>query len=204
MGNAETRVSRRGFAKATVGATTIAATGTANAQTEAAGGGETHTVDMTDDLVFDPDSITIAPGDTIVWENVGNVGHSVTAYEAEIPEEAEYFASGGFDSEQPARNNYSPGDPDAGDIPGGESFQHTFEATGEYEYFCVPHETVGMVASVTVQEGGVQAPADGAPAGPKVPDIATNAAIFLTTGLLAVLSFTYLLIRFGGDYRFED
>ena len=204
MNNAETKVSRRGFAKATVGATTIAATGTANAQTEAAGGGETHTVDMTDELVFDPDSITIAPGDTIVWENVGSVGHTVTAYEDDIPEEAEYFAAGGFDSEQAARNNYSPGDPDSGDIAGGESFQHTFETTGEYEYFCIPHETVGMVASVTVQEGGAQQPAGGGSTGPKVPELAKNAAIFLTTGLLAVLSFTYLLIRYGGDYGLDD
>ncbi|NIS35939.1 MAG: copper-binding protein, partial [Actinobacteria bacterium] len=71
---------------------------------------------------------------------------SVTAYEDGIPDGAEYFASGGFDSEQAARDNY----PQEGDIPGGESYQYTFETTGEYEYFCIPHESADMVGTVTV------------------------------------------------------
>jgi len=40
---------------------------------------------MTDELVFDPDETTIAPGDTVVWENVGQISHPVTAYEDEFP-----------------------------------------------------------------------------------------------------------------------
>ena len=127
---------------------TTTATGTATGG--GGGGGETHTVDMTDQLVFDPEDITIAPGDTVVWENVGSVGHSVTAYEEQIPDGATYFASGGFDSEQAARDGY----PAEGNIPGGEAYEHTFQTTGTYEYFCIPHETVGMVGTVTVQEGG--------------------------------------------------
>jgi plastocyanin len=61
----------------------------AGAEASAAQAGQRHTVDMTDQLVFDLDAITIAPGDTIVWENVGSIGHSVTAYEDDIPAEAE-------------------------------------------------------------------------------------------------------------------
>ncbi|KPN30822.1 hypothetical protein SY89_01562 [Halolamina pelagica] len=81
-------------------------TGTATGTEGGGGGGTTHTVDMTDSLVFDPAELTIEVGDTVVWENVGSVGHSVTAYEDGIPEEAEFFASGGFDAEQPARDAY--------------------------------------------------------------------------------------------------
>lgn len=114
------------------------------------GGGDTVTVDMTDDLAFDPAEIEVAAGTTVVWENVGSVGHSVTAYEDQIPDGATYFASGGFDSESAARDNYAVGDPDAGDIPGGESYEHTFEAAGTYEYYCIPHESAGMVGTVTV------------------------------------------------------
>ena len=117
------------------------------------GGGNGTTVDMTDDLVYDPETITVDVGDTVTWENVGQVGHSVTAYEDEIPDDAEYFASGGFDSEQAARDAYAPGDTDAGDIPGGESWEYTFETAGTYEYFCIPHESAGMVGTVEVREG---------------------------------------------------
>ena len=102
---------------------------------------------MTDGLVFDPDEITIAPGDTVEWVNVGAIGHSVTAYEDELPDGAAYFASGGFEAEDAARGAY----PD-GDIPGGESYSHTFETAGEHGYFCIPHEAAGMVGTIVVEE----------------------------------------------------
>ncbi|MFC6988600.1 plastocyanin/azurin family copper-binding protein [Haloplanus sp. GCM10025708] len=187
-------VSRRGFLTAAAGtAATTAAAGTATAQEST-----THTVEMTDQLVFDPDEITIAPGDTVVWENVGTVGHSVTAYEDEIPEDAEYFASGGFDSEQAARNAY----PQQGDIAGGESYEHTFEVTGDYEYFCIPHEAVGMVGTVTVQEGGAQTPTGGG--APAVSDTAKSIAVAAASVLVAVLALAYFFIRYGGDYGVDE
>jgi len=58
----------------------------------------------------------------------------VTAYEDEIPDGAAYFASGGFDAEQAANEAY----PDEGSIPEGETYEHTFETTGTYEYYCIP------------------------------------------------------------------
>jgi plastocyanin len=159
------------------------------------GGAETHTVDMTDDLVFDPEDITIAPGDTVVWENVGETGHTVTAYEDEIPDDAEYFASGGFDSEQAARDGY----PDEGDIPGGESYEHTFETEGEFGYFCIPHESAGMVGSVTVQEGGGDGRGEGA-ARPTIPAAAKTLGIISASAMLSVLALAYVFLKYGGDY----
>lgn len=107
---------------------------------------------MTSGLVYDPETITVSVGDTVTWTNTGSVGHSVTAYEETIPDGAEYFASGGFDSESAARDAYTPGDTDSGDIPGGESWEHTFDAAGTYDYFCIPHETSGMKGTVKVEE----------------------------------------------------
>jgi plastocyanin len=116
------------------------------------GSGDGDRVEMTDELVFDPAEITVDVGTTVTWETVGDVGHSVTAYEDEIPDGAEYFASGGFDSEQAARDNYEAGNPDSGDVPSGETYEHTFETAGEYGYFCIPHEAQDMVGTVTVEE----------------------------------------------------
>ena len=195
-------VSRRAFLHTATGAAVaVGASGAASAQEETAtendgegggGGGQTHTVDMTDQLVFDPEDITIAPGDTVVWENVGSVGHSVTAYEEQIPDGATYFASGGFDSEQAARDGY----PAEGNIPGGEAYEHTFQTTGTYEYFCIPHETVGMVGTVTVQEGGAGG-GEGGGGRPAIPDGAKTLGVAAFTSMMGILGLAYVFLRYG-------
>lgn len=121
-------------------------------ETSSAGGGgdgewtRTDTVEMNDELAFAPKQIEVEAGTTVTWENVGTIGHSVTAYEDTIPEDAAYFASGGFDSEDAAVEAY----PDEGNVTEGETYEHTFETTGEYEYYCIPHEMNGMVGTVRV------------------------------------------------------
>ncbi|MGM0591213.1 MAG: plastocyanin/azurin family copper-binding protein [Halobacteriota archaeon] len=195
-----TTVSRCDFLRGAAGGAAVAAIGTESAVAQE--GGQTHTIDMTDDLVFDPDDYTIAPGDTVVWENVGEIGHSVTAYEEDIPEEATYFASGGFEAEQPARTAYTAGDPASGDVVGGESFEHTFEVTGTYDYFCVPHESVGMVAQLTVQEGG-GTPEPGAQL-PQVPDSAKSLVMAAMTALLVVVGLAYFFLKYGGYEQQEE
>jgi plastocyanin len=186
-------VSRRGFLTGTgAAALSAGATGTAGAQ-------QTRTIEMTDDLVFDPNDTTVPPGTTVVWENVGSIGHSVTAYGEDIPADAEYFASGGFDDEQTARNSYAAGDPDSGDVGGGATFEHTLEVEGEYEYFCVPHESVGMVASLTVGtdegDGG-----DGGGEPRELPELAVTVAVFAGAAFLAVLVLAYVFLKYQGDY----
>lgn len=118
--------------------------------TEASGGGEewteTSTVEMTNGLAYEPKRIEVEAGTTVAFENVGSVAHSVTAYEDKIPDGAAYFASGGFDSQSAAEDGY----PDEGAIGEGGTYEHTFETTGEYEYYCIPHEMNGMVGYVRV------------------------------------------------------
>jgi plastocyanin len=127
------------------------------------GDGETHTVEMTDSLAFEPESLTVAPGDTVVWENTGSMGHSVTAYEDSIPDGADYWASGGFGSEQAARDAYSTAGStaDTGNVPGGEFWSRTVETGGTHEYFCIPHETGQMVGRIEVSAGGDPGGGDG-------------------------------------------
>lgn len=107
---------------------------------------QASTVEMTDELTFEPENIEVSAGTTVTWENVGAVAHSVTAYEDNIPDDASYFASGGFDSESAANDAY----PDEGSIAEGETYEYTFETTGTYEYYCIPHEMSGMVGKVKV------------------------------------------------------
>jgi plastocyanin len=105
----------------------------------------TRTVEMTDGLNFEPDSLTVGVGDTVEWVTTGSVAHSVTAYAADLPDGAAYFASGGFDSESAARQSY----PEGG-VGRDETYSHTFETAGEFPYFCIPHES-GMVGTVVVE-----------------------------------------------------
>jgi plastocyanin len=107
---------------------------------------KTDTVDMTDELGFEPKQIEVSAGTTVTWKNVGSIGHTVTAYEDKIPEGATYFASGGFDSQQAAVDGY----PDKGNIEAEGTYEHTFETKGTYEYYCIPHEMNGMVGKVKV------------------------------------------------------
>ncbi|MEF8784273.1 MAG: plastocyanin/azurin family copper-binding protein [Haloarculaceae archaeon] len=97
---------------------------------------------------FDPESLTISAGDTIAWEFAAGEPHSVTAYGAGIPEGAEYWASGGFDSEEAAREGWEEG---MGAVVDGQSYVRTFETPGTHEYVCIPHEGAGMVGEVVVE-----------------------------------------------------
>lgn len=187
-------ISRRGVLLTATGTTTLAgAAGTAPAQEQT-----THTVDMTDELIFDPDSLTIAPGDTVVWENVGTIGHSVTAYEDGIPEDATYYASGGFETEQAAREAYTAGEPESGDILGGESYEHTFETEGTFEYFCIPHESVGMLGTIEVTPGGAETEAGQTVV--TIPDAARDLVMGAFGALMGILGLTYLFMKYSEEY----
>ncbi|WP_224332155.1 cupredoxin domain-containing protein [Haloprofundus halobius] len=136
---------RRAFLAATgaAGITALAGCGGASGQ------GDEYDVGMTA-TAFDPREITVSAGEEVVWQNTSTRDHTVTAYENSIPEEAEYFASGGFESEQAARDGWRDFE---GALNNGDTFTHTFEVPGRYEYVCIPHENGGMVGTVVVEEG---------------------------------------------------
>lgn len=110
------------------------------------GGDQASVIEMTDELKFVPAEFEVETGETVTWKNIGSVEHSVTAYEDDIPDGAAYFASGGFDSESAAQNAW----PD-GSIAGDETYEHTFDTAGDYKYFCIPHESAGMVGTLTIR-----------------------------------------------------
>ncbi|MEF8856466.1 MAG: plastocyanin/azurin family copper-binding protein [Haloplanus sp.] len=124
------------------------ATGSAGCTAVGTLGGDDGDVGMTA-VAFEPATITVSAGDEVVWYNNSARAHSITAYEDGIPADAAYFATGGFDSERAAREAW---DGMSGSITTGETFSHTFEVSGTYSYFCIPHERAGMVGQVVVEE----------------------------------------------------
>lgn len=97
-------------------------------------------IEMTDDLRFDPEELTIRVGETVTWRNTSSIDHTATddpgkaedPANAVLPEGAEPWDSGNME-------------------PGAE-WSYTFEVAGEYTYFCIPHETAGMVGRLNVVE----------------------------------------------------
>jgi halocyanin-like protein len=77
-------------------------------------------------FAFEPAAIRIDAGTTVVWEWTGEgSSHNVKADDDSF--ESEYYDSAG------------------------ETFEHTFEEAGTYEYVCVPHQAQGMKGAVVVE-----------------------------------------------------
>lgn len=139
---------RRRFLAAVGGAASLSLAG-------CTGGGNPGTATPTYEIgmsssAFRPASFETTVGETVRWYNGNSRAHTVTAYEKMLPDGADYFASGGFDSEQAARDGYANGL--KGSLVTGDTFSHTFEVPGTYGYFCIPHEKGGMVGEVVVTE----------------------------------------------------
>ena len=136
---------------------------TTGAETTDGAGGDTTTVSMItdgDQYYFDPIGLFVEQGATVTWTNESG-SHSSTAYQegngpagtTRIPEGAEPWDSGILSES-------------------GATFEHTFETTGTYDYFCVPHKTLGMVGRIVVGEPG--GPAEGSmPPDGDVPESST-------------------------------
>ena len=86
-----------------------------------------HIISVTSN-VFTPADITITEGETIEWQNTqGN--HNVNGSQAIYPNNPGSFGN---------------------QVGSGWTYQHTFTATGTYDYQCDPHAGFGMVGTVTV------------------------------------------------------
>lgn len=95
---------------------------------------------------FEPAELTIDAGDTVTFDNTSSEAHTVTAYDGELPEGADYFSSGGLPSEEAARDELA-----AALIAAGDSYELTFTEPGTYRYFCIPHEGAGMKGTIVVE-----------------------------------------------------
>jgi plastocyanin len=95
-------------------------------------------VSMTDANQFQPVTLTVSAGTTVTWTNSGSVQHTVT----DDPSKAVNAADATLPSGAPAW--------DSGPVNGGQTFSQTFTTPGTYKYFCIPHESLGMVATITV------------------------------------------------------
>lgn len=94
---------------------------------------------MTASLRFDPAEISVAPGTVVTWTNESAIPHTATDDPRLAVDTAHAALPSGVASW------------DSGLLQPGESWSHRFEVSGHYTYFCVPHETAGMVGRVTVQ-----------------------------------------------------
>jgi len=98
---------------------------------------ETVVVGPDGDLVFDPAELRVEVGATVLWR-WDSGGHTVTVESQ--PDGADWRATG-----QETHDS-------------GYTHTHTFEVAGTYEYVCLPHESAGMVGSVTVGDAGTPEP----------------------------------------------
>lgn len=155
---------RRTLLRLAGGAATIGAAAIAGC---AGGGGSTATPTLAPTTVemvteggayyFDPIGLHVEPGTTVTWRNASG-RHSTTAYHAagdfasttRIPDGADPWNSGTLTA-------------------AGATFEHTFDVEGTYDYFCVPHKSLGMVGRLVVGDPGGPAAGSMPPDG-EVPD----------------------------------
>lgn len=113
---------------------------------ESVGSQESPIVSMGNNY-FDPVGLHVEPGTTVRFE-IEAGSHSATAYQDRIPQSATHF-----DSETISTGG----------------FEHTFETPGTFDYYCIPHKSMGMVGRIVVGEPGGPAETTPIPDG-SVPD----------------------------------
>jgi plastocyanin len=113
----------------------------------ACSGDDGTTVRMESGQRFEPEILTISMNETVTFVGESSDAHTVTAYEDRLPDGASFFASGGFESEEEARDDLA-----GGLLSSGESFEVKFDTEGTYQYFCVPHESSGMIGRIVVEK----------------------------------------------------
>lgn len=125
-----------------------APTGAAPAAQPAATG-MIHTVNMElrdGQYIFSPATLTIKVGDTVRWMNVSGMPHNVAFYADKIPAGAADVLNTVMPKKMSPLQGPLMMNP-------GESYEITFlgAPTGSYGYFCLPHEALGMKATLTIQ-----------------------------------------------------
>ena len=181
--DADEPVSRRRFLRtgATAAAAGAALTGTAAAQ-EGEGGGSSgpKVVEVgANGNKFTPETVYVKPGQTVKWVWRGP-GHNVHA--TDVPSDAEWSV-----------NTEITGPP--------KEYEYTFDGpTGEYNYVCDPHASLGMEGTVVVTNN----PPSNEGYQSILGDSAKTAAVAAVGSMASVLGMTYFFMRYGGDYSEGD
>lgn len=102
------------------------------------GEGKTYTVTMRGPHQFEPSSLEIPVGSTVVWTNLDSRVHTVTADPALAENAGHVVLPEGVDGW------------DSGDLFPGATYRYTFSKTGDYLYFSRYDEGDGMLGRVTV------------------------------------------------------
>jgi plastocyanin len=181
-------VSRRGFLRGATGAAAVAGATTAGAGTATAQSSVEVVVGPGGSLVYEPAELYITPGTTVefVWDSDN---HNIVVDSQ--PDDAGWEGTEGG-----ASDLYNEG----------HEYSHTFETMGEYEYYCQPHRSAGMVATIVVNESG-EAPSSGGGGGggpPPIPDSAKTLGLATVVGMLSTLGLAYFFMRYGGDYEIDE
>jgi len=141
-----------GAGVATAGVTGVAAAQSTSGSTSGSdprtGSGtksDPYVVDMvgTSDVYFDPVGLFVEKGDYVKWQ-IKSGGHSTTSYTKGNPREqaGNLVPKGakGWDSGVLKKK--------------GASFTHQFTVEGTYDYYCIPHKTLGMVGRIVCGKPG--------------------------------------------------
>ncbi|MGA7086768.1 MAG: plastocyanin/azurin family copper-binding protein [Candidatus Dormiibacterota bacterium] len=116
--------------QATSSSSTTTGCTAANAQTSI-------TINATDSLKFVPATACLKTGGTVTWKSTSSITHTTT----DEPSLAAVAADAALPKGASGWNHI---------LAAGASFSLKLTVAGTYKYFCIPHETLGMVASITV------------------------------------------------------
>jgi plastocyanin len=110
--------------------------------------GTTHEVQMIQEGMeykYVPAALTIKAGDTVIFKGISGGLHNVQFYPDSIPPGSAEALDAAITNKQGPLASALVGE--------GESITITFAGvpTGEYKFFCLPHQTMGMVGAITVQ-----------------------------------------------------
>ena len=103
-------------------------------------GSNSTVITMTRTRRFEPDAVTINPGDTVEWRNDSGLDHNVTTDPFGITSQDDV-------SSPPGAATFN-----SGAIIPGSRYMYTFVIPGTYRYVCVFHESEGMSGRVTVRQ----------------------------------------------------
>lgn len=91
------------------------------------------TINLTSQLTFDPAEVTINVGDTITWQYTGGSPHTITP--------------GSGPGDDNPHNEWERQEMDQI----GQTFEHTFNNAGTFDYYCEPHFSDGMTGTIVVE-----------------------------------------------------